>query len=175
MVERHITERMTAALGQLALRYPKRRGKAFYLGPDDWADFIATDPPMIDTLWNCLPAYEYSFGGIPVRASKNVAPRASRLYDNTACGRDLDAAIKPDGRMIQTKRQRAALALARTRRRGTADRTPEAWLALLGDGGFMTWASSPHVMWLASGCPIPRVWTQQKGAAEATPSFQPAN
>lgn len=156
MTELHVTERMESAIGQLAARYPARSPKAFYLGPDDWADFLATDPPMIDTTWNCLPARERAFNDVPVRRAKNVAPRQSRLYDNTGVGRLIDLPIKQDrrrnedGHMVQTPRQRVALAEARVRKRGKADRTPEEWLELLGpDGGLMNWKSSPHVMWLA--------------------------
>lgn len=149
MVELSILELMESALGQLAVRYPNRSGKAFYLGSADWLDFLATDPPMIDTIWNCLPAHEYSFMDIPVRLSKNVGPRKSRLYDHTGCGRELSAIIKPDGRAVVTDTQREALAKARTRKWSECDLLHgEELVASLGDGGYMTWESSPLFMWL---------------------------
>jgi hypothetical protein len=170
---RHVTERMEEAEGQLALRYPKRSVKAFYLGPDDWADFIATNPPMIDTIWNCAPAYEYSFMGSPVRQSKNVGPRTSRLYDSSGTGRPLGQPIKPDGRSVQTERQKAALAEARANRLGVRQRTPRDMIVSLGDDeGWLNWQSSPHVMflmWALMGCP-----GMQEGGAEAPPPINAA-
>lgn len=86
---RPVTERMDAALERLRQRFPMRIPKAFYLGPDDWTEFMAGDPPMVRTLFNRKPVEQPSFKGVAVRASKNVAPRSSRLYDNTNTGREL--------------------------------------------------------------------------------------
>lgn len=73
---------MNEALGDLERRWSgRRKPKAFYLGPADWADFMATKPPMIDAELNGWPVSEPGLGDVPVRASKNVAPRSSRLYD----------------------------------------------------------------------------------------------
>ena len=76
-----------------ALRLLKRAPKAFYLGPEDWADFIATSPPTIRARRGDIWSDEPSFERIPVRASVNVAPRQSRLYDNCGYGRSLPAEI----------------------------------------------------------------------------------
>lgn len=81
-----ITERMEAALGQLNRNWPKRAAKAFYLGPDDYEEFMATNPPEIATTFNLQPALEPGFKEVPVRPSKNVGPRQSRLYDHASCG-----------------------------------------------------------------------------------------
>lgn len=93
-----ILDRMAAALADLAERWNgKRRPKAFYLGPDDWADFIATRPPTISTIRNREPAVEPGFENVPVRASKNVPPRQSRIYDHSGAGRPIpvDPSVTP--------------------------------------------------------------------------------
>jgi hypothetical protein len=85
-----IRERMAAGLERLNKKWGgRRRPKAFYLGPDDWRDFLATEPPTGASLWNNKPALEPLFEGIPVRQSKNVLPRRSRLYDHTKTGHAL--------------------------------------------------------------------------------------
>lgn len=87
---RPIIERMAEALHQLHNHWSgKRRPKAFYLGPDDWLEFMATDRPNVETVWNNEPSVEPAFNDVPVRASKNVPPRQSRLYDHTTTGRML--------------------------------------------------------------------------------------
>lgn len=86
-----IIERMDVGLAKLQEKHgARRRPKAFYLGPADWADFSATDPPTKrfprgnnPTVWGSEPTYE----GLPVRASKNVPDRQSKLYDHTSTGR----------------------------------------------------------------------------------------
>lgn len=82
-----VLDRMAEALRQLAAG--PRRPKAFYLGPEDWADFIAGDPPRINALFNGKPCEQPGFQSVPVRPSKNVPPRQSRLYDHTGAGRML--------------------------------------------------------------------------------------
>lgn len=87
---RPIVDRMHEGLQLLAAHWSgRRRPKAFYLGPADWEDFCATDPPIIPTIWNNTEVHEESFEGVPVRPSKNVAPRASRIYDHTGTSRML--------------------------------------------------------------------------------------
>lgn len=162
MVELHITELMEMALGRLAVRYPNRFGKAFYLVPGDWADFIATNPPMVETIWNGEPAYHHGFMDVPVRRSRDGAE--SRLYDNTGQGRGLKAILKPDGRAVQSEACRRALAEARkTQRHGCIALSGPELVASLGDGGFLTWQSSPYFMWLAQ-----RLALNERRAAEAT-------
>lgn len=86
----NITDRMETALAALDARTAgRRKPSAFYLGPDDWADFMATEPPTIEAEWNRQPSQEPGFRDVPVRASKNVAPRQSRLYDDSRQGRAL--------------------------------------------------------------------------------------
>lgn len=86
-------EAMAEALVRLAEHWTgQRRPKVFYLGPDDWADFMATDPPTVMTTFRNEPQDAPSFDGVPVRQSFNVPPRQSRLYDNTGTGR----LIRPD-------------------------------------------------------------------------------
>lgn len=88
-----ITVRMDEALDRLRSRWPKRRPKAFYLGPGDWEAFMATDPPTIRTMWGNNPPQprtDPAFREIPVRQSTAKGlPGASRLYDNTTCGRPI--------------------------------------------------------------------------------------
>lgn len=87
---RPVTDRMAAALADLSERTKGRRQpKAFYLGPDDWNDFLATDPPVMPTVWNGEHLHEETFSDVPVRPSKNVPGRSSRLYDHTGTGRGL--------------------------------------------------------------------------------------
>jgi hypothetical protein len=81
-----INLRMDRALHQLTDRWPKRRPKAFYLVPHDWAAFMAVERPTIRTMFGNNPPRERvdpAFSGIPVRESKG---QHSRLYDNTASG-----------------------------------------------------------------------------------------
>jgi hypothetical protein len=42
---RPVTERMADAIALQRARWPGRPPAAFYLSPDDWRDFLATDPP----------------------------------------------------------------------------------------------------------------------------------
>lgn len=49
---------------------------------------------MIDTVWNLVPAREPSLEGVPVRASKNVHPRNSKLYDHTTTGRPIPGSYR---------------------------------------------------------------------------------
>jgi hypothetical protein len=87
---RPTVERMAEGLAALKRHWSGRRTpKAFYLGPDDWTEFMATNPPTIETTWSDWPRTEPSFEDVPVRPSKNVAPRKSRIYDNTGQGREL--------------------------------------------------------------------------------------
>lgn len=86
-----ILDCMAEALAKLATRWPKRSPKAFYLGPDDWTDFIVSAEVHATvrvpfgnnpTVWRT----ELAFNGVPVRESKNVPPRQSRLYDDATIG-----------------------------------------------------------------------------------------
>jgi hypothetical protein len=84
---RPILDRMAAAKAHLIAQWQGRRtAKAFYLGPEDWDEFMATEPQPIATIWNRVPATEVGFGGVPVRLSK-AKGGASRLYDHTSTGR----------------------------------------------------------------------------------------
>jgi hypothetical protein len=88
---RLITERMAEMLTDLEARWKgKRRPKAFYLSPMDWAGFMATEPPTVRTMWGNnppKPRVDPAFKGIPVRSSMGKGlPGTSRLYDNTATG-----------------------------------------------------------------------------------------
>ena len=95
MSEPAIIGQMRAALEELQARWGgRRRPKAFYLGPADWEDFIATGPPEKATTHNLQPAWEPVFSDVPVRPSKNVPPRQSRLYDHSGTGRSLSGAAK---------------------------------------------------------------------------------
>lgn len=90
MSQPEIISRMERALAHLEGHWSgRRKPKAFYLGPADWEDFIATGPPIIASIINREPAREPGFHDIPVRPSKNVPPRQSSLYDNTGTGRPL--------------------------------------------------------------------------------------
>lgn len=92
-----ITERMDAALAQLHRNWPTRTAKAFYLGPADWDEFMATNPAEIATTWNNEPVMQPGFKGVPVRPSKNVPPRLSKLYDHTSGGHKLPGCeVLPD-------------------------------------------------------------------------------
>lgn len=65
----------------------KRRPKAFYLIADDWRDFMATEPPSVETMFGNNPPIKVidpAFKGVPVRESTG---KESRLYDNTTTGR----------------------------------------------------------------------------------------
>ncbi len=98
---RPILDCMAEGLDDLAGKFKgKRQPKAFYLGPDDWADFMATNPPTISTTFKCEPALEPGFRDIPVRQSLNVPPRQSRLYDSTSTGRPIRPAVKRDPNRI---------------------------------------------------------------------------
>jgi hypothetical protein len=91
LTERTVTVRMTEALAVLLAKYRGHRiPKAFYLGPDDYADFMATDPPTGEFPWGNNPTktvVEPAFERVPVRLSKNVPPRQSRLYDHCGYGK----------------------------------------------------------------------------------------
>lgn len=84
-----ILDRMETALADLDRRWAgKRRPKAFYLLADDWAAFMATDPPTVQTMFGNNPptlVTDPAFREIPVRES--TGRTASRLYDNTTTGR----------------------------------------------------------------------------------------
>lgn len=85
-----IVDRMDKALAALDLAYHgKRKPKAFYLGPADWLDFEATDPGDVVAIFNHEERTEPGYRGVAVRASKNVAPHQSSLYDETGHGRPL--------------------------------------------------------------------------------------
>lgn len=87
-----ITERMDAALSSLEQHWKGRRSpKAFYLAPDDWAEFMETDPPVIRTPFGNNPQTwvdDPAFRNVPVRASKTLS-QTSRLYDHCGYGRYL--------------------------------------------------------------------------------------
>lgn len=87
---RPILERLEATRAAHATHWRgKRWPKAFYLVPDDWAEFMATDPPTINTQWGNNPPQdlvEPAFEGVPVRKSKG---QRSKLYDNTSSGRQI--------------------------------------------------------------------------------------
>jgi hypothetical protein len=138
----HIIERMQAALNGLAFRFPNRGPKAFYLGPDDWADFVMTNPPTINSVWNGQPAMELAYDDVPVRRSQNVAGRSSKLYCAAGVGRQLDAWGGP---VREAFVRRSAERKVRPR---TDNLSGPELVEALGDGGFLTWQSSPHVMWL---------------------------
>lgn len=106
MSEPEVIRRMERALESLAAKWPGRKPKAFYLGPADWDDFLASNPDRIHTLWNCKPAEEPAFRMVPVRPSKNVPPRQSRLYDATGTGHPLAASGKPAPPPASKMRQR---------------------------------------------------------------------
>lgn len=108
-----ILERMTEALRDLEKRWRGRRTpKAFYLGPDDWTDFLATDPPSIETTFNREPAVEPGFENVPVRASRNVPARQSRLYDSTTTGYLLPRTPKYPRRKLPAPPERADISPA---------------------------------------------------------------
>lgn len=94
MVERlprYIWQRMEAAL--VAINRTHRRPKAFYLGPADWAAFIAAaDARDTVTLpWGNNPVQQRTdpaFNGLPVRKSKSDT-EVSRLYDHVGVGREI--------------------------------------------------------------------------------------
>lgn len=91
---RPTVDRMHAALHELGTRTDgRRRPKAFYLGPADWDEFRAAGTwPLVETTFGNNPPVirsEPAFHGVPVRPSKNVAPRNSKLYDHTGTGRML--------------------------------------------------------------------------------------
>lgn len=91
-------ERMEAALQLLAKRWPRRAPKAFYLGPADWEEFMATNPPTGVFPWGNNPVKQRTdpvFQGFPVRASENVLPRRSKLYDNTGSAHPLPESELP--------------------------------------------------------------------------------
>lgn len=93
-----ITERMDAALELLQERWPRRAAKAFYLGPADWDEFMATRPRTATFLWGNNPVKERvdpEHKGLPVRFSKNVAPKWSKLYDHSGSGHVLPLSFKP--------------------------------------------------------------------------------
>jgi hypothetical protein len=84
-----IVDRMALALADLDSRWAgRRRPKAFYLMPDDWAAFTAREWPTIRTMFGNNPPIEVTdpaFNGVPVRLSSSKIQ--SRLYDNTTTGR----------------------------------------------------------------------------------------
>lgn len=85
-----ILDRLDAALADLEKRWQsRRRPKAFYLVPEDWAAFMATNPPTQrfpfgnnPTVYRDEPAHH----GVPVRQCIGKAA-ASRLYDHSSSGR----------------------------------------------------------------------------------------
>lgn len=83
-----VLQRMSAANDALFRSYSgKRYPKAFYLTPDDWSAFMATNPPTGRFPWANNPTVwrtEPKFGSAPVRESTG---KRSRLYDNTGAGR----------------------------------------------------------------------------------------
>lgn len=100
---RPILDCMADALATLKKRWPTRKPKAFYLGPDDWADFMASASERATVrvafgnnprVWRDEPA----FNDVPVRESRNVPPRQSRLYDDTTTGHPI--------RPVPSKKQR---------------------------------------------------------------------
>ena len=62
----------------------KRKPKAFYLNQPDHAEFMATDPPMIDAIFRLSPSREHGFDGVPVREAVGLtSPHGvSRLYSD---------------------------------------------------------------------------------------------
>jgi hypothetical protein len=85
-----VVERMSHALAELDKRWAgKRRPKAFYLVADDWRDFMATNPPTIQTMFGNNPptlVTDPAFRETPVRESTG---KVSRLYDSTTTGREI--------------------------------------------------------------------------------------
>lgn len=56
---------------------------AFYLGPESWAEFMATDPPEITAQFRGKPRLERGYEGIPVRPSQGKDPdyrQTDRLF-----------------------------------------------------------------------------------------------
>lgn len=92
-----ITDQMSDALHSLEQRWRgKRRPKAFYLGPDEYAAFMATDPPTIETVWGNNPPkdrIEPSFRNLPVREAKGLE---CRLYDHCSYGHPFGAKRDPE-------------------------------------------------------------------------------
>lgn len=89
-MRRPVTERMAEALAKLEKAWGgRRRPKAFYLIADDWREFMATEPPSIETMFGNNPptlVTDPAFNGIPVRETTG---KLSRLYDWTSSGREL--------------------------------------------------------------------------------------
>jgi hypothetical protein len=83
-----VVSRMEQSLRDLDRRWKgKRLPKAFYLCPDDWLAFAATDPPTVETMWGNNPptkVTDLAFQDLPVRQS---TAKVSRLYDHTSTGR----------------------------------------------------------------------------------------
>lgn len=85
-----ILERLDRALAELEAHWTgRRKPKAFYLSPADWAEWRAatSNPPIVrvpfgnnPTVWRDEPAYR----DVPVRESRSSQ---SRLYDDTTTGR----------------------------------------------------------------------------------------
>ena len=99
-----ILDRLAASLRGLDERWNGRRiAKAFYLRAADFEEFLATDPPTVETVWGNNPPKERvepAFEGVPVRPSKGDA---NRLYDHTSSGHTvpIDPANPPPPREVR--------------------------------------------------------------------------
>lgn len=88
---RPISERMAEAKARMLSAHGsgwKREPKAFYLNKPDLAEFLATDPPMIDAIFRGKPRREHGFDGVPVRPAGGLtyAEGVSRLYSSASNG-----------------------------------------------------------------------------------------
>lgn len=73
---------MAAAKGRLIDQ--RKMPRAFYLSPDDMADFLATDPPRVNGFFKRKPSWELGFDGVPVRAREGAGASALMCNRGTA-------------------------------------------------------------------------------------------